>query len=63
MLNRGNSLCEQYETLRAQATGEYPGIATPSRLSFVLAPGDAGLDVSLVGLRIGYQACDTRATR
>jgi len=39
MLNRGNSLCEQYETLRAQATGEYPGIATPRGLALFLRQG------------------------
>jgi len=39
MLNRGNSLCEQYEALRAQATGECPGIATPRGLALLLRRG------------------------
>ena len=42
MLNRGNSLCEQYEALRAQATGEYPGIATPRGLALFLRQGMPG---------------------
>ena len=42
MLNRGKSLCEQYETLRAQATGECPGIATPRGLALLLRHGMPG---------------------
>jgi len=42
MLNRGNSLCEQYEALRAQATGECPGIATPRGLALLLRRGMTG---------------------
>jgi len=41
MLNRGNSLCEQYEALRAQAIGECPGIATPQGLALFLRQGMA----------------------
>ncbi len=39
MLNRGDSLCEQYEALRAQATGECPGITTPRGLALLLRQG------------------------
>jgi hypothetical protein len=39
MLNRGDSLCEQYEALRAQASGECPGIATPRGLALLLRRG------------------------
>lgn len=42
MLNRGKSLCEQYEALRAQATGECPGIATPRGLALLLRHGMPG---------------------
>ena len=42
MLNRGDSLCEQYEALRAQATGECPGIATPRGLALLLRRGMPG---------------------
>jgi hypothetical protein len=42
MLNRGESLCEQYEALRAQATGECPGIATPRGLALLLRRGMPG---------------------
>jgi hypothetical protein len=42
MLNRGNSLCEHYEALRAQATGEYRCIATPRGLALFLRQGMPG---------------------
>lgn len=42
MLNRGKSLCEHYEALRAQATGECPGIATPRGLALLLRRGMPG---------------------
>ncbi len=42
MLNKGNCLCEQYEALRAQATGQYPGIATPRGLALFLRQGMPG---------------------
>jgi len=42
MLNRGDSLCEQYEALRAQATGECPGIAMPQGLALLLRRGMPG---------------------
>jgi len=42
MLNRGDSLCEQYEALRAQATGECPGIPTPRGLALLLRRGMPG---------------------
>jgi hypothetical protein len=42
MLKKGNNLCEHYEALRAQATGEYPGIATPRGLALFLRQGMPG---------------------
>jgi hypothetical protein len=42
MRNRGGSLREQYEALRAQATGECPGIATPRGLALLLRRGMPG---------------------
>ena len=42
MLNNGNGLCEHYEALRAQATGECPGIATPRGLTLLLRRGMPG---------------------
>ena len=42
MLNRGNSLCEHYEALRAQATGGYPGIAASRGLALFLRQGMPG---------------------
>jgi hypothetical protein len=42
MLNNGNGLCEHYEALRAQATGECPGSATPRGLALLLRRGMPG---------------------
>ena len=42
MRNKDNGLCEQYEALRAQATGECPGIATPRGLALLLRRGMPG---------------------
>jgi len=42
MLNNGNGLCEQYEALRSQATGECHGIATPRGLALLLRRGVPG---------------------
>lgn len=42
MLNNDNGLCEQYEALRAQATGECPGIAAPRGLALLLRRGLPG---------------------
>jgi len=39
MLNNGNGLCEHYEELRAQATGEYHSVATPRGLALLLHRG------------------------
>jgi hypothetical protein len=37
--SRGNNLCEQYEALRAQATGQRPDITTPRGLALFLRQG------------------------
>lgn len=42
MLNRGDSLCEQYEALRAQAIGGCPGIPMPRGLALLLRRGMPG---------------------
>ncbi len=42
MFNNGNGLCEQYEELRAQTTGEYRCIATSRGLALLLRHGMPG---------------------
>ena len=39
MLHTDNNLCEHYEELRAQATGEYRCVATPRGLALLLRRG------------------------